>query len=92
MDHFEEEENFPLEAKQARICFAGCRYVPPPMNGTATSVASTAIGLEEQAWPQRALAAAGVAPKHFCCDPSSVFKNSSSGEGEKRGVGCCGTS
>lgn len=49
MDHFEEEENFPLGAKEARICFASCSDVPPNTNGTPISVITTTIGLEEQA-------------------------------------------
>ena len=49
MDHFE-EENFCLEAKQARVCFASCNNVPPSINvHIAASLVTTAVGLEEQA-------------------------------------------
>lgn len=47
VDHFEEEENFPLEAKQARICFAGWRNVAPSIS--VGTVITAATGLGEQA-------------------------------------------
>lgn len=50
MDHFEEEENCPLEAKQTGICFAGCNNVSPNIDvGTATPVVMKTIGVEEPA-------------------------------------------
>lgn len=50
MNHFEEKEDFPLEAKQTCICFAGCNNLPPNIDvGTATPVAMKTIEIEEQA-------------------------------------------